>query len=77
MDDILASDELPVCPSLERKTAIAKILNEICLQFRKGNISGAQRSEFKERVLVKSSSLIDLRVLLSEVQVYEEGPEVI
>jgi hypothetical protein len=55
---------------------IANILKEITAQFHAGNISQDQRVSFKERALDCDCSHIDLHVLLTEVKVYEECPEV-
>lgn len=58
------------------KCAIAKILKLISALFHAGNISQDQRVSFKDRALEKHPNPIDLHVLLTEVQVCEEAPEV-
>jgi hypothetical protein len=63
--------------SESKSSVIAQILKEISSQFRVGNISQDQRVGFKERALQKNPTRIDLHVLLTEVKVYEEAPEVV
>ena len=62
--------------SESKSVIIAEILKEISIQFNSGNITQDQRVCFKERALQRDPSRIDLHVLLTEVKVYEEAPEV-
>ena len=62
--------------SISKCAIIAQILKQISSQFRAGNISQEQRVTFKDRALEEHPSRIDLHVLLTELQVCEESPEV-
>lgn len=63
--------------SESRRALVAQILTEISKQFRNETIDQDQRLVFKERALEKHLGHVDLNVLLTEVKVCEEDPEVL